>query len=150
MLLASGIETGGTVPDWGPTCLKPLSENLSRIDLRGNNSRVDVETQASSADSNYQPCPLLCFVHLRTGNPEYYKNISLNARDFFASYKSFCLILQSRILAVLVSREARGFSPASAAQKGAATFKLRQHQKILAIYAPLINIKGEDSADPSI
>ena len=98
MLLASGIETGGTVPYWGPTCLKPLSENLSRIDLRGNNSRVDVETQASSADSNYQPCPLLCFVHLRTGNLEYYKNISLNARDFFANYKSFCLIFEAAFL----------------------------------------------------
>src|ERR1039458_676496 len=98
MLLASGIETGGTGPYWGPTCLKPLSENFSRIDLRGNNSRVDVETQTSSADSNYQPCPLLCFVHLRTGNLGYYKNISRNARIFFASYKIFPLLLRSRIL----------------------------------------------------
>jgi hypothetical protein len=32
---------------------------------------------------------LYCFFHLRTGNLGYYRNISLNARFIFASYKNF-------------------------------------------------------------
>ena len=66
----------------GPTCLKPLSESLSRIDLRGVSTETMWSLKSSSAESKSQPCPHYC-VHLRTGNQKYYRNNSSIASIFF-------------------------------------------------------------------
>ena len=39
---------------------------------------------------------LYCFVHLRTGNLGYYKNVSRIASIIFASYKNFSQYLDAR------------------------------------------------------
>jgi hypothetical protein len=86
--LASGIETGGE----GSLLKTHLPQALIRKPFAYRPprkiNRVDVETKLARLTPTNNRA-LYCFFHLRTGNLGYYRNISLNARIIFASYKSF-------------------------------------------------------------
>jgi hypothetical protein len=123
--LASGIETGGE----GSLLKTHLPQALIRKPFAYRPprkiNRVDVETKLArpTPTTNRAFCR---FVHLRTGNLGYYRNISLNARFIFASYKNFSYSALGRPFPLQEQCSMR-----------------QQSQKVLAIQTPWIDNRRE-------
>ncbi len=83
-----GLKQAGGFTAGDPLASSPYPKAFRVSTSRGRSTESMWNLKTSSAASVSQPCPY-CFVHLRTGNQEYYKNISQNARIIFGGHKKF-------------------------------------------------------------